>query len=166
MGCIAVTVVLGVVASWGIGTLILGDWLLAQGTVWLCPLRALGTLHQAGLCLLLTMNPPSSPQYLLICYKSCWDIAFQVAEEVTPWGMQRSPLPGTHLSPVTWSVGRPRGTSRAVGPQGTAQQRSPLTVSARAVWVQQPVDISPCCPWWLSARCGAAVEAGKRQRGE
>lgn len=47
--------------------------------------------HCLGLCtpgvgLSLLLSPCGRcplPQYLLICYKSCWDGAFQVAEEVT-----------------------------------------------------------------------------------
>ncbi|XP_041335208.1 uncharacterized protein LOC121359911 [Pyrgilauda ruficollis] len=53
---------------------------LAQGAgwVWLCPPRALGTrghLRRVG------VSPPL-PQVLLMCYKSCWDGAFQVTEEL------------------------------------------------------------------------------------
>lgn len=68
-----------------------GSWLKAlpgsaHRELWRCGDIALGSaLPGEGL------SPPLSPhgrhpppQYLLICYKSCWDGAFQVTEEVTP----------------------------------------------------------------------------------
>ncbi|XP_052667137.1 uncharacterized protein LOC128152655 isoform X2 [Harpia harpyja] len=50
---------------------------------------------------------------------------------------------------------------------GTAPSRSPRRVGARGQPGSAACEyVSPRCPWRLSARCGAAVESGKRQPGE
>ncbi|XP_027524479.1 uncharacterized protein LOC113959561 [Corapipo altera] len=67
----------------GLGPLICRGWLLAQGTVWFCPPRALGHGDiTPGSALCRADVSRSLPQVLLICYKSCWDSAFQVTEEL------------------------------------------------------------------------------------
>lgn len=98
-------------------------------------------LHRAG------VSHPL-PQVLLICYKSCWDGAFQVTEEVTPpmGGPRRSPTPETQLSPVTWPTGWHEGDSPdRVGARGH------LDSAAHG-------PVSPHCPCWLPARHSPAAE--------
>ncbi|XP_041273456.1 uncharacterized protein LOC121342823 isoform X2 [Onychostruthus taczanowskii] len=83
------------------------------------PLRA---LRRVG------VSPPL-PQVLLMCYKSCWDGAFQVTEEVTPGGRDRAALhPPGELSPVTAPAGWHRGGS-------------PGRAGARGHWAQLPLDL-------------------------
>ena len=119
---------------------------------------ALGSARPgAGLNLLLSPRGHRPlPQYLLICYKSCWDGAFQVTEEVTPqcapmlWGLWRSPTPWDTAEPgdmVCWvALWHQRGCrspghgtagfpsqSRCRGPAGLSCPwtcQSPLSVAA------------------------------------
>lgn len=98
-------------------------------------------LHRAG------VSRPL-PQVLLICYKSCWDGAFQVTEEVTPpvGGPRRSPTPGTQPSPVTWPTEWHEG-----GSPDRDGARGHLGSAAHG-------PVSPHCPCWLPARHSPAAE--------
>ncbi|XP_038016842.1 uncharacterized protein LOC119711128 isoform X2 [Motacilla alba alba] len=90
-------------------------------------------------------------QVLLMCYKSCWDGAFQVTEEVTPrW---ESPSPGQApgpLSPVAAPAGWHQGGPDRAGARGHGLGcpwtcEPPLSVLASS-------SAQPCSLDWRGAR--------------
>lgn len=111
--------------------------------------------HCCGLCApVLGLSPLLSPcgrrplpQYLLICYKSCWDGAFHITEEVTPPPMCPHTT-GAAESSDPWDTSEPGDVVCWVAPWHQWGCRSPThgMVGFRSRGrCQGPSGLS--CPW-------------------